>query len=216
MNAPAIMPTTRDRILNAAERLFAQRGYYGVTIRQITREAGVDVALASYYFGPKTDLFRAVLERRADELHGAILQSLEDTAIRAGDRPASVESLIRAFAQPSIDRLVRGGDGWRDYIHLMAGLYSSQQIEFLTVMNEMYMPALRRFMDLVRQSVPTASERGVTLSFYMLLTAVIGIYSETAGLDDLSGGSIRSTEFDAILDHLAPFFAAGFHRMASV
>jgi len=216
MNAPAITPTTRDRILNAAERLFAQRGYYGVTIRQITREAGVDVALASYYFGPKTDLFRAVLERRADELHGAILQSLEDAAMRAGDRPASVESLIRAFAQPSIDRLVRGGDGWRDYIHLMAGLYSSQQIEFLTVMNEMYMPALRRFMDLVRHSVPTASERSVTLSFYMLLTAVIGIYSETAGLDDLSGGSIRSTEFDAILDHLAPFFAAGFHRMASV
>jgi AcrR family transcriptional regulator len=216
MNAPAITPTTRDRILNAAEQLFAQRGYYGVTIRQITHEAGVDVALASYYFGPKADLFRAVLERRADELHGAILQSLEDAVMRAGDRPAGVESLIRAFAQPSIDRLVRGGDGWRDYIHLMAGLYSSQQIEFLTVMNEMYMPALRRFMDLVRRSVPTASERGVTLSFYMLLTAVIGIYSETAGLDDLSGGSIRSTEFDAILDHLAPFFAAGFHRMASV
>src|SRR5687767_199735 len=72
MNTPDIAPTTRDRILNAAERLFAQRGFYGVTIRQITREAGVDVALASYYFGPKADLFRAVLERRAGELHGAI------------------------------------------------------------------------------------------------------------------------------------------------
>jgi AcrR family transcriptional regulator len=216
MSEPDLAPTTRDRILNAAERLFAQRGYYGVTIRQITREAGVDVALASYYFGPKADMFRAVLARRADELHGAILRSLDEAAALAGGQPPGVEALIRAFTQPSIDRLVRGGDGWRDYIHLMAGLYSSQQSEFLAAMNEMYLPALRRFMELVRRSVPTASERSVTLSFYMLLTSVIGIYSEAAGLDGLSEGAIRSTDFDAILDHLAPFFAAGFHRMASV
>lgn len=208
-------PTTRDRILNAAERLFAQRGYYGVTIRQITREAGVDVALANYYFGPKANLFRAVLGRRAEELHGAILESVEAAAARAGERPPPVEALIRAFAQPSIDRLVRGGDGWRDYIHLMAGLYSSQQSEFLVAMTEMYMPAMRRFMALARKSVPTASERSVTLSFYMLLTAVIGIYTETTGLGELSEGAIQPTDFDAILDHLAPFFAAGFHRMAS-
>ena len=216
MNAPDTGPTTRDRILNAAERLFAQRGYYGVTIRQITREAGVDVALASYYFGPKADLFRAVLERRAEELHGAILASIDAVEKRAGDRPPGVESLIRAFAQPSIDRLVRGGEGWRDYIHMMAGLYSSQQSEFLVAMNDMYTPAMRRVMELIRLSIPTASERSVTLSFYMLLTAVISIYSETVGLERLSNGTIHPTDFDTILDHLAPFFAAGFHRMASV
>lgn len=216
MTGPDTSLTTRDRILNAAERLFAQRGYYGVTIREITREAGVDVALASYYFGPKADMFRAVLARRAEELHGALLRSLDDTAAQAGDRPPGIEALIRAFAQPSIDRLVRGGDGWRNYIHMMAGIYSSQQSEFLAAMNAMYMPAMTRFMELARQSIPTASERGITLSFYMLLTAVIGIYTEKAGLEDLSGGAIKPTDFDAILDHAAPFFAAGFHRMASV
>ncbi|MGE0669118.1 MAG: TetR/AcrR family transcriptional regulator [Sphingomonadales bacterium] len=216
MNAPHIAPTTRDRILNAAERLFARRGFYGVTIRQITREAGVDVALASYYFGPKADMFRAVLERRAGELHGAILHSLNQVADRTDGKPPSIETLIRAFTQPSIDRLVRGGEGWRDYIHLMADLYTSQQSEFLVAMHEMYLPALGRFMELAGRSIPTASERGITLSFYMLLTAVIGIYSEAAGLRGLARTDVGPTDFEAILDHLAPFFAAGFHRMASV
>ena len=55
----------RERILDAAEALFAEHGYDGVTLRQIATRAGVDVALANYHFGKKLDLFQAVFERRA-------------------------------------------------------------------------------------------------------------------------------------------------------
>jgi AcrR family transcriptional regulator len=215
MNGPDHSTTTRDRILNAAEALFAQRGYYGVTIRQITNEAGVDVALSNYYFGPKADLFRAVLERRAAEHHDILLRSIEAAVAAAGGRAPRVETLIRAFAQPVVDKLVRGDEGWRNYIHLMAGLYTSQQMDFLVAMNDLYAPVLRRLIELIGRSVPSASERSITLSFYMLLTALLGIYAETPGLERLSTGTINASDFDAILDHLAPFFAAGFHRMAS-
>ena len=53
----------RERILDSAEALFAEHGYDGVALRQIARCASVDVALASYHFGKKRDLFQAVFER---------------------------------------------------------------------------------------------------------------------------------------------------------
>ena len=55
----------KERILDAAERLFAQRGFYGVSLRDITQAAGVDVALVGYHFGGKRELFAAVFERPA-------------------------------------------------------------------------------------------------------------------------------------------------------
>jgi AcrR family transcriptional regulator len=55
----------RERILDAAEQLFAQRGFYGVPLRDITQAAGVDVALVGYHFSGKRELFAAVFEPRA-------------------------------------------------------------------------------------------------------------------------------------------------------
>ena len=60
---------TRERILDAAEALFAAEGYAGVTVRQIMKRAGADVALAYYHFESKRDLFDAVLMRRAEHLN---------------------------------------------------------------------------------------------------------------------------------------------------
>jgi hypothetical protein len=55
----------KERILDAAERLFARDGFYGISVRDITEEAGVDVALVSYHFGGKRELFTAVFQPRA-------------------------------------------------------------------------------------------------------------------------------------------------------
>jgi AcrR family transcriptional regulator len=66
----------RGRLLDAAERLFAERGFYGVTTRQVAMTAGVDVALIYYHFKNKSGLFDAVFERRARVLITARHDSL--------------------------------------------------------------------------------------------------------------------------------------------
>ena len=60
--------TTRDLILDAAERLFAQQGFARTPIKQIGREAGVNSALLYYYFADKDRLYREVLQRFIDRL----------------------------------------------------------------------------------------------------------------------------------------------------
>src|SRR6185503_4052168 len=110
-----------------------------------TKKAGVDVALASYYFGPKIDLFRQVLTRRLDEHVNDISTALDAAVAAAGDRPPSVDAMIRAFITPVLDKLAGGDEGWRNYIHLLAYLSNTQQqLEFTQPMNEAVDPYVRR------------------------------------------------------------------------
>src|ERR1700749_2838715 len=66
----------RGRLLDSAEVLFAERGFYGVTTRQVADGAGVDVALIYYHFKNKSGLFDAVFARRAGPLAVARRDSL--------------------------------------------------------------------------------------------------------------------------------------------
>jgi AcrR family transcriptional regulator len=84
---------TQDPILDAAERLFAGRGFYGVSVRNITQAAGVDVALVSYHFGAKRALFTAVFERRAELLNVERLALLEEERRAYIPNPPPVEAL---------------------------------------------------------------------------------------------------------------------------
>ena len=92
MPRPSPLPT-KDRILDAAEQLFADSGYDGVSLRQITSAAGVELALANYHFGPKSDLFIAVVRRRADELNHERM-----ALIAALPEPPTIEGLIDYIA----------------------------------------------------------------------------------------------------------------------
>ncbi len=83
-------PDTRDRILEAARARFADDGYAGATIRSIATDADVDPALVHHYFGPKTQLFAAVLELPVDV--GAVATSLLD-----GPRDQLGERMVRTF-----------------------------------------------------------------------------------------------------------------------
>ena len=61
--------STKERILGAAEVLFAQRGFDGASLRQLTAAAGVNLAAVNYHFGSKDRLVEEVFRRRLDELN---------------------------------------------------------------------------------------------------------------------------------------------------
>jgi TetR/AcrR family transcriptional regulator len=87
MTLPAPDPSTRDLILDAAERLFAAQGFARTTIKDIGREAGVNSALLYYYFADKDQLYREVLQRFVSRL-------VTRTMGAAGADP---EAALRAF-----------------------------------------------------------------------------------------------------------------------
>ncbi|MEE4203595.1 MAG: TetR family transcriptional regulator, partial [Halieaceae bacterium] len=114
-----------EKILDVAEALFAERGFDGVTLRQIAMGADVDVALASYHFGKKMDLFRAVLERRAPALNSARREALESAKEAAAPEPPEVEAIVEAFLRPLEIAQETGDAGWANYLALIAYINNS-------------------------------------------------------------------------------------------
>jgi AcrR family transcriptional regulator len=91
---------TRDRLLNAAEQLFATRGIDAVSVRDITDEAEANLAAVNYHFGSKHGLVVAIVQRRADEL-GRRRAELLDELERAGR--VSLREVIRAMVVPTAE-----------------------------------------------------------------------------------------------------------------
>ncbi|GAB4145481.1 MAG: TetR/AcrR family transcriptional regulator [Sphingomonadales bacterium] len=215
MKWDAATAPARVRILDAAEWLFSLRGYHGVTIREITSAAGTDVSAANYYFQSKENLFATVVMRRADEHSRNIAASLDRLEAACGDSPPGVEAVIRAFVQPVIDKLARGGKGWRNYIHLLASMTNSQQNEaYVAVMNTVYDSVMRRVVGMFGNALPQATPTSLYRSFHLMVGALTHVYAETGGIERLSEGAVRSSDVDVMLDHLVPFLAAGLERMS--
>jgi TetR/AcrR family transcriptional regulator, regulator of cefoperazone and chloramphenicol sensitivity len=98
---------THARLLNAAARLFADRGFAKVTVRDICQKARANVAAVNYHFGGKDGLYRAVIETAI-----ATMQKTTDEARAAGDgRTAEVK--LREYIRVFVTRVAgHGGDTW--------------------------------------------------------------------------------------------------------
>ncbi|MBQ91286.1 MAG: hypothetical protein CL441_07730, partial [Acidimicrobiaceae bacterium] len=95
---------TKQRILDAAERLFADHGFPATSMRDITNEADVNLAAVNYHFGSKEALLIAVIERTAAPINRDRLERLDALELEAGGTAIEVESLVRAFLAPMFDR----------------------------------------------------------------------------------------------------------------
>jgi len=202
----------KERILDAAERLFAQRGFYGVSLRDITQAAGVDVALVSYHFGGKRELFTAVFERRAEVLNRERIELLEEVRQRSLPATPPLEAIINAFLEPLLERSARGGAGWKSYFALVA--YVNNSPEFgPQMMTRHFDPLVDRFIAVLREALPGCPPREIYWSYQFLTGALTLTFAETGRIDKLSGGLCRSTDLDSVHERLAPYVAAGFRAL---
>lgn len=94
--------TTRDRILDAAERVFADKGLDGSSVRDITTAANVNLAAVNYHFGSKTGLIEAVFSRHLGPMNSARLALLDGVEEQAGAGTPSIESVLDAFIRPVV------------------------------------------------------------------------------------------------------------------
>ena len=199
-------PSTAEKILDAAEALFADSGYDGVSLRAITKQAGVELALANYHFGPKEALFCAVVERRAAEINRDRMVLLDQ---QRGSQ--QVESIIDAFTRPFLERSQLGG-GWKSYARLLAQISNSPRWTTV-VMSTQFDPVAQTFVSCIKEALPNSDEKNIYWGFHFLLGAMTLTFAETGRIDRLSQGLCRSTSLEEIQRAMVPFFAAGFRKI---
>ena len=203
----------KERILDAAEQRFARHGFYGVSLREITQAARVDVALVGYHFGGKRELFTAVFERRAALLNRERLELLE--AVRRAALPGapSLEAIVNAFTQPLLERAARGGAGWKSYFALIA--YVDNSPEFGPMMTRHFDPLVGRFISVLREALPRCPPREIYWGYQFLTGALTLTFAGNGRIDELSGGLCRAADLDSVHERLAPYVAAGLRALCA-
>lgn len=204
----------RERILDAAEELFAQHGFDGVTVRQVTRKANVDVALAHYYFGTKRGLFDSVFLRRAAILNDARLKSIDEYQISPGPGGATIDGFIQAFLEPVMERWAKGGPGWKNYLAIVAQVNNTPKWGGET-MARYFDPVIHRLIDALRGIMPGAQDTDLYWSYQFLSGALTLTFAETGRIDLLSSGLCASSDYEAVKARMAPFAAAGFRKICA-
>ena len=202
---------TRESILDAAEDLFSKHGFYGVTIREVAREAGVDTALVHYYFGAKRALFDAVFLRRAAIWNNERVDAVNRYAKTHG-ADMTLEGLFEAFLRPPFQWSLKGGPGWKHYSALVAQTNANPTFGGET-MARYYDPAIRRLIELIKQIMPYARDVDLYWAYHNLSGALTLTLGETGRLDRLSNGLCRSGDLETAGDYMVRFAAAGFRAV---
>ena len=208
--APEAEAATKQLVFNAAERLFALHGFQNVSVRDITAEAGVNLASVNYHFGSKDALLFEIFRRRTTELNRERARMLHEASDRHAGKPPVREILTALFAPP-LRWLDPAGDR-RISLQFLIRARSEGTSDIREVLGT-DVSHLRRFSDALLAALPDLPPEEV----YWRLHFVLGMihqnrFMELDRLHVLSEGLTREGDVDAMLRRMLDFAEAGFLR----
>jgi AcrR family transcriptional regulator len=144
----------RDRILDVAERLFAEKGVANVSIRDITRAAAANLGAINYHFESREKMIVAVFARRMTPLNEARLQALDRLEKAAGGKPPKVADILGAIIRPTVEQALNQKDGATSFHALMGRCHVELEPALQKWLRKEFEPVIRRFDAALRRAVP--------------------------------------------------------------
>lgn len=196
---------TKTRILDAAERCFAEQGY-GASVRAITTLAGVNLASVHYHFGSKSDLVKAMIDRRFGPMNEERL-ALLDEALAKPEEEQTIEALLEAFILPSLRRKYIPELQCRDFMKAVHKALSEDD----TFIQKLIVPAFKSVMTAYHEAfsrkLPHLSPREVYWRMYFVIGSLIKIME----VEPFLGGYIEleNETVESMLPRLLAFMSAG-------
>ena len=196
---------TREQLLAAAERLFAERGFAAVSVRMIAAEAGANWSLVGYYFRSKNGLLEEVYRRHCTTLNRERVRLLTE----ARRTKLQLESVIEAFVRPALTE-IRGGDRRNQYSRLRAMLAAEDAPLFARLVAENFDQSSRTFVAALRECLPDLSADDILWRFHFMLGTIYYSASSPQRIKAFSRGRCDPGEVEPTVRHLVPFLAAAF------
>lgn len=192
---------TRGRLLDAAERLFAAKGFEATSLRDVTARAKANLAAVNYHFGSKEALVRAVFERRLGEVNRRRLALLDGI----GRGRLAPEQILHAFIAPTFDLMKEAPH----FVQLMGRFQAepdSSMHDFVTSRCSQVADQFRRALTAALPGVPVED---LFWRMHFVMGALIHTWSCHRDLERLSGGRCSMRDQEIVSRKLIEFGAAG-------
>jgi len=195
---------TRERILDAAERLFMAHGYEGTSMRQITGEAAVNLAAVNYHFGSKESLMQEVFRRRLDWLNEERMRVLGEMETEAAVKPLKPSQIVDGFFGTLLrlaDDQERGGV---NFLRLL-GRTLTEPSEFIrTFLAHEYATVMERYKEALFKALPDVPKAEIVWRFHFMLGATSYAIAGTDALRLVTDWQIEEADAVDRIDRLVP------------
>lgn len=211
LKTPELAVSTRDRILQTAEQLFAERGIDAVSLREITTSAGVNIAAVHYHFGSKKAVLEELFAIRGGPIADRRLQLLSQIRRDTQGKPV-LEDVLRAFLKPALE--APADPGGAAFVLLRARLAFEQAEVRRAVIGKAFDVSNREFLRALRDALPELSADDLHWRFHFMLGAMVYTMAAPGRIESITNGALDTSDSAAALAKLVSFAAAGFRDTA--
>lgn len=188
---------TRSAILAAAERLYADRGFGDVTLRDIVAEAGVNLAAVNYHFGSKDELIAELFVTRSLALNRERLQELRAAEENGGGR-AEIADILRALVGPTL-RGCLGPENARSTAARFMIRVSIESVPAIRRIRNREIDHLRKFIAAMRRSLPGLPDVELFWGLHFALAMAQQTVRDSERLTKLSEGQCDVDDVEGIV-----------------
>jgi AcrR family transcriptional regulator len=195
---------TRERLLDAAEKLFAEKGFNGVSTRMITDEADANSAAMHYHFRSKAALIRAVFERRLGPINEEREGMMAEAVAEKSPSPAKV---LGAFIGPTL--ALGDSEGERHFKVLAAQSSLDPSVEVRNAVYDFYDSVGRHFVKSLEAACPGMPRKELFWKLGCIYGAMLYIRADSGRLQRLMGDDLSFGDPDEAMSYIIPFLTAG-------
>ena len=199
--------STKDKILDAAEKLFSDNGFNGTSLREITSLAEVNLAAVNYHFGSKKELIKAVMSRYMNELSPRLISTLEN--VQAKEQPTLTE-VFSAFVEPLLALNQFRENGTSIFLQLLGRGYTDSQGFLRWFLTTKYPQVIEHFIAAVQKAYPELEPEEMFWRLHFTMGTVVFTMSSSDALMDIAKSDYEhSVRIEDVIDKLIPYVAAG-------
>jgi AcrR family transcriptional regulator len=195
---------TRERILDASERLFMANGYDGTSMRLITGAAGVNLAAVNYHFGSKESLMQEVFRRRLDWLNSERLRVLDEMERKAGGKSLKPSQIVDGFFGTLLRMAEDESHGGITFLRLLGRTLTEPSDFIRTFLADEYREVMERYKAALFKALPDVPKAEIVWRFHFMLGATSYAIAGTDALRLITDWQIEDADATDRLDRLLP------------
>ena len=204
----------QTRILDAAEKIVAESGFAGASLRDIVLEARVNLATVYYYFGSKVGLMEAVLKRRFGPLREEHLARLRQFEAAANGRPVPVEKILEAMLQPPLALAAKGPASHRAVTRLLGRIVTEPNPDIQHVLRSQRAEVRAAFAKALQRSLPGTPVPYLLWCTEFVWGALAFALCNPRRIEIETHGACNLARTSEVLAAMIQFFSPGFHALA--
>lgn len=201
------MSETKDRLLDAAEELFAERGVAETSLREITALAQANLAAVNYHFGGKDGLLEAVFARRLRPVNRERLALLDAFERQAGEAPVPLEQILYANLAPPFRSLELLGESGERFMRIVARINADPSNAMHAVFVRQFDEIRRRYLAALTRTLPELDAEEIERRFHYTLAAMLHTFCWSKHIGPLCAAAADHRE--EVFASLVAFAAAG-------